>query len=840
MTTFSKLKTHHRLVNSLVGLVVLGIVSVWAWEMLLTLTDITKRQDKTIQTYQEELLRQKSEDFRDTFNELFQSTRTISLLPMVRSVSGENRLNAQEDVVAQGRLSLDTHLTLQQIYTNLANFISVSEVYYVLDGFDPARHVPFFMYDDYIAGAPSKVTGSAGNTGTPANDQPEEQEEAEYLYFPTLLDWFRANTPRFKWAKALDRIPMRISPVLRTCDNSQYQSIKSGNVREANGFIYAMPVFDQSTDLFKGMIVAVVRINVLEARVVGVPFIPLTPADLAQQAQDGWRMPVVSPFQLINRTMGIAIHDRRNPVFDAANVAQLSGKGQLSTLALDLQTGSGWELAHYLTAADLTRLAAPFDAERQRAMVGRIGLIILLLTLIGGTAFMIARSRRELMRLAHFDTLTSLPNRRLFFDRLAQGLVRAQRSRSPLALFFVDVAEFNAINDTYGHQGGDELLVGIAERLQRVLRGSDSVDQIGPTNIFGQMAVSRLGGDEFTLICEDIRQPDDIAPLAERLVTAMRAPFDIGQSSVEVRINLGIAVYPNDAPDCDKLLACADVAMHECQRQGLDYFLYNLELRGKSERQHLLAVELGMALKLGQFEVFYQPKASLVSGQVVSLEALLRWHHPDLGMITPVEFIPILERTGGILEIGAWVLEQSCRDLATMKAAGFEQLKISVNVSVRQLRRSNFHEIAADIAARTDTAPASLVLEITESVVMEDFNEGNQLMHKLVALGFALSIDDFGTGYSSLTYLQNLPLHYLKLDKAFIDGMTDPRSQHIVETVIRLARGLNLITIAEGIETVEQRDALAALGCDIMQGYLLAKPMPMSSLIPWLAEHPCG
>ena len=840
MTTFSKLRTHHRLINMLVGLVVLGIVSVWTWELMLTLSDITKRQDKTIQTHQNELLRQKTEDFRDTFNEIFQSTRTISLLPMVRSVSGDNRLNAQEDVVTQGRLSHDTHLTLQQIYTNLANFVSVSEVYYVLDGFDPARHVPFFMYDDHIAGAPSKVPGSKGNTGAPADDQPEEHEEAEYLYFPTLLDWFRSNTPQFKWAKALDRIPVQMSSVLRTCDNSQYQSIKTGNAREANGFIYAMPVFDQSTQLFKGMVVAVLRINVLEARLLGVPFIPLTPADLAQQAQDGWRMPDASPFQLMNRAMGISVHDRRNPVFDAANVAQLSGKGRLATLSVDLHTGSDWELAHYLTAPDLARLAAPFETERQRAIIGRMALILLLLALIGGTAFMIARSRRELMRLAHFDTLTSLPNRRLFFDRLAQGLVRAQRNRSPLALFFVDVAEFNAINDTHGHQGGDELLVGIAERLQMALRGSDSVDKIGPTDIFGQTAVSRLGGDEFTLVCEDIRQPEDIAPLAERLITAMRAPFTIGHSSVEVRINLGIAVYPNDAPDCDKLLACADVAMHECQRQGLDYFLYNLELRGKSERQHLLAVELGMALKLGQFEVFYQPKASLVSGQVVSLEALLRWRHPELGMISPVEFIPILERTGGILEIGAWVLEQSCLDLARMKAAGFEQLKISVNVSVRQLRRGNFHEIAADIAARTHTAPASLVLEITESVVMEDFNEGNELMHKLVALGFALSIDDFGTGYSSLTYLQNLPLHYLKLDKAFIDGMTDPRSQHIVETVIRLARGLDLITIAEGIETVAQRDALAALGCDIMQGYLLAKPMPMGSLMPWLAERPCG
>ena len=836
MTTFTKLKTNHRLVNILVGLMVLGIVLVWAWELTHMLNDITRRQNKSIQIHQEELLRQKAEDFRDTFTEIFQSTRTISLLPMVRSVSGENRLNDREDVVAQGRLSLDTHLTLQQIYTNLANFVSVSEVYFVLDGFDPARHVPFFMYDDHIAGTPSKVPGRSGNT--PADDQPEELEEAEYLYFPTMLDWFRSHTPEFKWTKSLDHIPVQISPVMRTCDNSQYQSIKSGNAREADGFIYAMPVFDQSTQLFKGMVVAVTRTNVLEARLLGVPFIPLTPADLAQQAQDGWQMPAVSPFQLINRTVGIHIHDRRNPVFDANNEVQLPGKGRLATRSIDLQTGASWELAHYLTEVDLAQLAAPFEAERQRAMIGRVGLIVLLLALIGGTAWMITRSRRELMRLAHFDTLTSLPNRRLFFDRLAQGLVRAQRNHSPLALFFVDVAGFNAVNDTHGHQGGDELLVGIARRLHKVLRGSDSVDKIGPTDIFGATAVSRLGGDEFTLVCEDIRQPEDIAPLAERLVTAMRAPFDIGQSSVEVRINLGIAVYPYDAPDCDKLLACADVAMHECQRQGLDYFLYNLELRGKSERQHLLAVELGMALKLGQFEVFYQPKASLVSGQVVSLEALLRWKHPELGMISPVEFIPILERTGGILEIGAWVLEQSCRDLARMKAAGFDQLKISVNVSVRQLRRGNFHEIAAEIATRTHTAPASLVLEITESVMMEDFNEGNELMHKLVAFGFALSIDDFGTGYSSLTYLQNLPLHYLKLDKAFIDGMTDPRSQHIVETVIRLARGLNLITIAEGIETVEQRDALAALGCDIMQGYLLAKPMPMSSLMPWLTEHP--
>ena len=266
----------------------------------------------------------------------------------------------------------------------------------------------------------------------------------------------------------------------------------------------------------------------------------------------------------------------------------------------------------------------------------------------------------------------------------------------------------------------------------------------------------------------------------------------------------------------------------------------NAELRERGERLHRLSSELAHALERSEFVLFYQPKASLVDGRVVSLEALLRWRHPRMGLISPAEFIPILERGGGIIEVGAWVIEQSCRDLARLSAEGHGEMLIGANVSVRQLRRGNLHETVVGILERNATDPARLVLEVTESTMMENLDEGRQLLMRLTALGIRLAIDDFGAGYSSPTYLQNLPLSYLKLNKSFIDGMVNPRAQHIVRTVIMLAKGLALKTIAEGIETPQQRDALAEMGCDIMQGYLLSKPRPLDDIVLWLraAERP--
>ncbi len=793
--------------------------------------EIDQRQEQVLALHQERELERKGEALRDVFHEVYRSTRTISLLPMIRSIEGENRRSAEEDVVALGRMSMDAHRTVQQVYANLQHNVRVSEVYYVLDGFDPERNVPFFMYDEWIVGDPTGLDFKPSETA-PTDDAPPESEDEEYRHFAQQLSWFRKHAPEFRWSNALDQIPVQLSPVLRTCDNTQFISLQQGNVRDAKGFIFGMPVYAQDSATFKGMITAVLRTNALEALLVGVPFIPVNGEDEARRVKAGWTMPAPSPFLLRQRDYGISIHDRRNAII-ADESSDEAKNGRWARIALQLHPGNPWELAHFLSAADVATLVAPYRAQYRQTLIGRLALLGLMGVAGSWALLMIRRTRRELISMAHYDPLTELPNRRLFLDALARGISRSQRSHRKLALLFIDISGFNAINDAVGNRGGDQLLVDISHRLLKTVRASDTVT----TSPGDEATVSRLGGDQFTVICEDIESVSGISTLIDRMQEALGEPFIIDGKTVDIAAHVGVAVFPEDAVDGDKLLTCADSAMHEARRQGSAHFIFNVALRERSDRQHKLSGELMRALERGEFQLYYQPKASLIDGSIVSLEALLRWLHPQMGMISPVEFIPILESNGAIIEVGAWVLEQSCRDLARLQQEGFGAMMISANVSVRQLRRGNLHETVARILAEYETDPARLVLEVTESMMMENLEDGRQLLVKLDELGTRLAIDDFGTGYSSLTYLQHLPLAYLKLDKSFIDGMTNPRAQHIVKSVIELAQGLSLKTIAEGIETAEQRDALARLGCDIMQGYLLSKPGPLDDILNWMRQR---
>ena len=408
------------------------------------------------------------------------------------------------------------------------------------------------------------------------------------------------------------------------------------------------------------------------------------------------------------------------------------------------------------------------------------------------------------------------------------------------------MAGLNAVNDRHGHHGGDQLLVQLAKRLQECLRDTDSIfvgargdgtsakaSSLVPLKVL----VSRLGGDEFTILCEDLRTTDDLAVVAERVIDSVREPFTVGNDQVEITLNVGAAQFPDDADDAERLLMSADSAMHECKDTHGHYVLFNEEMRARAERLHLLTLGLVSALHKDEFELYYQPKALLSDGRVVSMEALIRWHHPILGMVSPTEFIPILERTGRIIAVGEWIVQQACRDFHRLTDAGFPELRLSVNVSVGQLRGGHFERFLK--AALTDSGIEAkrLILEITETMVIEDLTQGQQVLRDLAQLGVKLAIDDFGAGYSSMTYLQHLPIDYIKLDKSLIDGMLDPRSIHVVESVIRLAQGLSLKTIAEGVETEEQRVLIRQLGCDIVQGYLLSRPLPLGDIIDWLNER---
>ena len=834
MSFITSNKSRQHLANGLVIACVAAVLFFWGYELKRALDAHDNRAEEIVLTHRDFEFEHKSRELRELFNELYSNSRTISLLPMIRAVEGGNRASANEDVVAAGRLSLDAHHTMQQVYTNLQTRLRVSEIYYVLDGFNPTRgDVPFFMYDDKIVGRASQDALHPKNTLAPA-----EVEDFEYDYFPKQLEWFRQQAPQHVYSDQLENIPVRLSPMMRTCDNSQFLSEQHGSPRDVEGLIYAMPVYALSTGKFKGMITSIIRRNMLEAKLLGVPFLPVTLLDQERMKKEGWALPAEhSPFLLRNLEYGIDVFDRRQTLF-GLNIEQglASKEGRWYSMKIDFHTGSPWELHYFMSNAEIDELTEGVRAAKRETLFGRIFLLALLLMTMAWVAWLIRRGRRELMWLAQYDSLTELPNRRAFFERLSAVIVRAHRNKGRAGLFFVDIAGFNSINDALGQQAGDQLLAQVGQRLLDSVRGSDLVTR-SLMKVRAPDSVARLGGDEFTVLTEDLKSSDDLAVIAERIMTAMKVPIVINGNEIEVSLYIGIAAFPEDASDGEALLMSAESAMQLCRKSGPGFLLYNEEIRKRAARQHQLEVELALALDCRQFELFYQPKVSLADGCVASFEALLRWRHPVLGLISPIEFIPILERTGRIVEVGEWVLFQSCRDLMALRDLGYADIRVSANVSVRQLRRGNFHETVARALAETGIDSDLLVLEITESLVMENLEEGKLALERIAAQGVRLAIDDFGTGFSSLTYLQYLPLNYLKLDKSFIDGMTNERARHIVHSVILLAQGLNLHTIAEGIETETQREALRALGCDIIQGYLLSKPKPFAEIIEWLKKY---
>lgn len=845
MNSLSSNQTRQALSYLVFAVVALVSLVFWGVELRLSIASHDEREEEVLVAYQQRQLELKSESIRDVVHELYQTARTISLLPSIREARGGNRRSIEDDVVKQGRLSPDTHRMLQQVYANLRAYVRVSEIYVVLDGFDSDKgDVPFLMYDADVTHRSSVIARSDA-----AADIPQEDESYEYAEMRRQLTWFRENAPAFHYDTELNAIPALISPALRTCDNTQFVSIKHGNPRDVTGFVYSIPVYDLQSGKFKGQVSIILRANVFEARLLDVPFLPITSADREKMAAEGWAMPSPSPFVLVEHNQRIEISDRRNPLLgdglDAALKDRSTG-GRWASLQIDLPSAGKWQLHHYLAAAELEELVGGIRTAKRLSVAGRILLLVVLSAFLGWGFWLLRASRRELIKMAHYDLLTDLPNRRLFFDRMGNGMARSKRNDTKMGLFFVDLAGLNAINDRHGHHGGDLLLVKMANRLHDKLRETDGIfggerdnGQMDQTASSGQLnfMLSRLGGDEFTILCEDLRSADDLIVVAERIIDCVKEPFTLGDENVEITLNVGAALFPDDAGDAERLLMSADSAMHECKDTHSRYVLFNEAMRQRAERLHLLTLELNTARQKDQFELYYQPKAMLLDGHVVSMEALIRWHHPTLGLVSPVEFIPILERNGAIVEVGEWIVEQACRDLHRLTNAGFPDIRLSVNVSVRQLKRGNFHEFLKATLEQNGIAAKRLILEITETVVIEDLKMGREVLLALAQLGVSLAIDDFGAGYSSLTYLQHLPLDSLKIDKSLIDGMVNERAIHVVESVIRLAQGLSLKTIAEGIETEEQRVLIHRLGCDMIQGYLLSRPLPLPDIIDWLNER---
>lgn len=422
------------------------------------------------------------------------------------------------------------------------------------------------------------------------------------------------------------------------------------------------------------------------------------------------------------------------------------------------------------------------------------------------------QNEERIFNLAHYDGLTKLPNRAYFLDNLEQSLSRAVRSNEKLAVLFLDLDNFKIINDTMGHASGDELLKLVGNHLRSSVRELDTV--------------SRLGGDEFTIILRDVQSNREIETVVERIMSLSKTSVTLGQKDIMISTSIGISVFPDDANDTDTLLKNADVAMYQAKADGKNnYKFFSEELRKKNLERHSIENELRQAIKNNEFELYYQPQVTAESGEIRAVEALIRWNHPEKGLIPPDSFIPILEDSGLIIEVGKWVLMKACAQLVEWKNIGFN-VRMAVNVSAHQVRDTHLVDLVSQLLQFHPIEPKELELELTESSFLENTCCSIAVLTALSELGVSLSLDDFGTGYSSLSHLKKLPINTLKIDRSFISDL--PHDEHdlaIATTIIAMAKNLNLQVVAEGVETAEQANFLDQSGCEYLQGFYFSKPL---------------
>ncbi len=424
----------------------------------------------------------------------------------------------------------------------------------------------------------------------------------------------------------------------------------------------------------------------------------------------------------------------------------------------------------------------------------------------------LAEANEELTQLVLHDNLTKLPNRTLLDDRLNQAIHKASREGGHFALMFCDLDGFKAINDSLGHHVGDLMLVEVAQRISAVTRAQDTV--------------ARLGGDEFVIVVE-LKEPDDAMTVADKLVHIINEPFRIEQHELRVSASIGIAIYPEDGINRHDLVINADAAMYHTKRSGRNgYHFFKSSMNVNAHNQLQWLQDLRLALERKEFVLHYQPKFKSPNGPVQGAEALLRWQHPTHGLVGPDDFIALAERSGLIVPIGAWVLDEACRQMKLWFEMGHETWKIAVNLSALQFAQADLVELVKNTLTKHDLPARCLTLEVTESTAMQDAEASMKILQKISDLGVDISIDDFGTGYSSLLYLKRLPANELKIDRGFVRDLSDGNDDAaIVSAIVALGRTLNLRIVAEGVETTKQQTFLTSVGCDALQGYLMGRPM---------------
>jgi diguanylate cyclase len=503
----------------------------------------------------------------------------------------------------------------------------------------------------------------------------------------------------------------------------------------------------------------------------------------------------------------------------AAEIAMPSGKLMRIGYVFTLHE---LEIAHHITAdnrrigvvvmrASLERLHARLLAYAGITLSIALGSMAVAYLLVMRMRRVVKSAEAHLDYLAHIDSVTGLPNRHAFNEQLTLALSRVDEQGGSVGLLLLDLDNFKVVNDTLGHQTGDALLMAASRRLMGNLRSGD--------------VICRIGGDEFAVILQALNaQHGDV--IADKLLNALALPFDIEGREIYVSASIGISTYPHDATDIDTLTRNADTAMYQAKGKGKNTFeKFHPEQDQRAQKRLILETNLRKALERDELMLYYQPQISLADGRLEGLEALLRWKHPELGMISPAEFIPVAEESGLIIPIGRWVIRTACQQVAAWRKAGFGNVHVSVNLSVRQTRDA--HLVRDIIHALRDAGmqPGQLELEITETALMENVHANVELLHRLQTEGIRLSIDDFGTGYSSMAYLKRFPIDQVKIDRTFVrDIPGDGDDEAITTAIIAMAHSLGLTVVAEGVETEEQLQFLRNVACDTMQGFYFAEP----------------
>lgn len=477
-------------------------------------------------------------------------------------------------------------------------------------------------------------------------------------------------------------------------------------------------------------------------------------------------------------------------------------------LGATIESGRSLDMTYRIATRSGNEIVVASQAELECDHDGRA--VLLVGTLLDVTDR--TRAEQEIHHLANYDSLTGLPNRNLLHDRLQQAIVQSARMKGSVGVLFLDLDRFKGVNESLGHKAGDQLLRTVAERLRVCVRESDTL--------------ARVGGDEFVVILSIVADEDGVSSAASKILAIISEPFVIEEQELYLTASIGVAVYPTDGADVPTLLKHADLAMYQAKdmdRNNFQFFSSDLNVR-VMERM-VLESSLRRALERNEFELFYQAQVDVVERTIIGFEALLRWHHPELGMISPEKFIPLAEETGLILSIGEWVIRTACRQAKAWQDAGLPPVRMAVNLSGKQFR-TKLDQVVASILLETGLGASWLELELTESILMRNAAENQQLLQSLSGMGCSLSIDDFGTGYSSLAYLKNFPLGRLKIDRSFVrDIITNPDDRAIAKIIIDMAHTLKMEVTAEGVEDYDQLELLKSYGCREIQGFLFSKPL---------------